>query len=31
MTVGASDRPPGDAGARGFPFIMAHSQLFDGG
>jgi len=26
MTVGASDRAPGDAGTRGFPFIKAHSS-----
>jgi len=31
MTVGAPDRPPGDARTRGFPFIKTHSiQLFVG-
>jgi hypothetical protein len=28
MTVGASDRAPGDAGTRGFPFIKAHSSSY---
>src|SRR6516225_5480221 len=28
MTVGASNRPRGEAGTRGFPFIKAHSSSY---